>query len=297
MHCTVSLSLNEQEHPAREPDRRLESREPEAIRTAQMVEASMPNLYVELRDEDDRTGLTPAPLTESEALDLLANAEITASKLIPWGSNYSFAVALQAASGPEHLAIYKPRAGEAPLYDFLDGTLYKREVASYLLSRYLGWDIVPPTVIRDGPHGVGSLQLYIQPVEGPEDPRLFWSACTPEIERMVLFDHIANNADRKLTHCLLDAEGKVWGIDHGLTFNEAPKMRTVLWQFAEDPISPVLKADLAKLISSTDDVSEMLRDLLTPAEIRALFARAERLHEQGRYPRLNPHRNIPYGWW
>src|SRR6188768_4290057 len=127
----------------------------------------MPDLFLELRDESGGDEETPAPLPEEDALALLRDAEFTASRLIPWGSNYSFAVALEAPNGQSQLAIYKPRSGEAPLYDFPDGTLYLRETAAYLLSRRLGWDLVPPTVVRSGPHGIGSVQLYIQPQ--PED--------------------------------------------------------------------------------------------------------------------------------
>jgi len=258
----------------------------------------MPDLFLELLD-DGNEGITPPPLTELEALDLLVESEITASKLIPWGSNYSFAVALEAHGGREHLAIYKPRAGESPLYDFPDGTLFLREVASYHLSKLLGWNIVPPTVVRDGPHGIGSVQLYVEPMPESEtwDPRRFWGDCTIEIERLVLFDHIANNADRKLAHCLRDVQGKVWGIDHGLTFNEVPKLRTALWQFVGADIAPVLRGDLAGLKRREAEVRKTMEPYLLRGEITALMRRIERFLEIGRYPELNPRRNIPYGWW
>ena len=119
----------------------------------------MPDLFIELLRHDDTPGTTPPPLTEDEALLLLDESEITAAQLIPWGSNYSFAVALETAAGRDQLAVYKPRAGEAPLYDFPDGTLFLREVAAYHLSKMLGWDIVPPTIVREGPHGIGSFTL------------------------------------------------------------------------------------------------------------------------------------------
>src|SRR4051812_37946059 len=209
----------------------------------------MPDLFLELRQPDDSGQVTPAQLTDSEALSLLLESEITASKLIPWGSNYSFAVALEMRDGREQLAVYKPRSGEAPLYDFPEGTLFLREVAAYRLNKMLGWEIVPPTVIREGPHGVGSVQIYVEPMQESSewDPRRFWSDCSLEIERLVLFDHIANNADRKLNHCLRDVRGKVWGIDHGLTFNESPKLRTALWQFVGQPISHPLLDDLIRV--------------------------------------------------
>jgi hypothetical protein len=257
----------------------------------------MPNLFVDIRDDENQRSQTPPSLTEEQALELLQGGEFTAAKLIPWGSNYSFAVALDRGEGEEHLAIYKPQAGEAPLHDFPDGTLFLREVASYLLSKQLDWGIVPPTIVREGPHGIGSLQLYIEPMEGLDDPSQLWGACTLDIERLVLFDHIANNADRKLTHCLLDGRRKVWGIDHGLTFNHVPKMRTVLWQFIDRPIAPPLVTDLDKLMADRSEVEELFADYLAPVEIDAFFARVERMRSLGRYPRLHPHRNIPYGWW
>src|SRR5829696_811692 len=106
----------------------------------------MPDLFLELRDETGGAEQTPAPLPETDVLDLLQNAEFTASRLVPWGSNYTFAVALEAPDGQTQLAIYKPQAGEAPLYDFPEGSLYRREHAAYVFSRWAGWDLVPPTV-------------------------------------------------------------------------------------------------------------------------------------------------------
>jgi hypothetical protein len=256
----------------------------------------MPDLFLEMRDDEAEPGITPAPLAELDALALLQTAEFTASKLIPWGSNYSFAAALETENGGSQLAIYKPRNGEAPLYDFPDGTLYLRECAAYVLSRLLGWDLVPPTVIRDGPHGVGSVQLYIEPAGDTHEARLFWGSCRPEIERLVLFDHLANNADRKIGHCLRDRWGKVWGIDHGLTFNRYPKLRTVLWQYVGAPVSPTLLADLRRF-RRTDEPRRELAPYLDHSEIDALVARIDRFIETGAYPNLNPRRNVPYGWW
>jgi len=255
----------------------------------------MPNLFLELRD-DDAPGTTPAPLPDDEALEVLRGAGMAGSKLIPWGSNYSFAVALEMPDERTQLAIYKPRAGEAPLYDFPDGTLYLREVAAYELSRWLGWDLVPPTVVRDGPHGIGSVQLYVEPDE-PRDATRFWGANRPEIERMVLFDHIANNADRKIGHCLRDRRGKVWGIDHGLTFNRFPKLRTVLWQYVGEPISADLRRDLDRMVRDAACLREKLAPYLDEGELDALFERARRFRDNGCYPPLNPRRNVPYGWW
>jgi hypothetical protein len=259
----------------------------------------MPDLFLEIREHNDSEGTTPSPpLSEEEALKVLQESEITASKLIPWGSNYSFAVALEMPDGSEHLAIYKPRSGEAPLYDFPDGTLYQRETAAYVLSRQLGWNFVPPTVIRDGPHGIGSLQLYVEPLPESHDANSsYWQGCDIEIERLVLFDHVSNNADRKLGHCLRDQSGKVWGIDHGLTFNQYPKMRTVLWQYMGERISPVLIKDLRRFLDGKCEFRQELTPYLSIPELDALFARTERLIETKQHPFLNPRRNIPYGWW
>lgn len=259
----------------------------------------MPELFLQLREPDDSLGATPAPLTDDKAIAVLKSAEFVASQLIPWGSNYSFAVAMLTGDGREQLAIYKPRGGEAPLYDFPTGTLYLREVAAYRLSRLLGWNLVPPTIIRTGPHGVGSLQLYIEPArEEPDwDAHRFWDATSEAIERLVLFDHIANNADRKIGHCLRDALGNIWGIDHGLTFNEVPKLRTVLWQFVGEPVSPRLLADVIRVCEDDEGLERELAPLLSTSELLAFRRRLERIAATGRYPRLNPNRNVPYGWW
>ncbi|MDQ2683362.1 MAG: hypothetical protein M3Y37_07530 [Chloroflexota bacterium] len=259
----------------------------------------MPDLFLQISDGDPASASDAPELPESDAIAVLRDGEIVGSKLIPWGSNYSFAVALETPDGREQLAIYKPRTGENPLYDFPDGTLYLREVAAYELSRMLGWNIVPPTVVKDGPLGIGSLQLYKAPVEPDEesDPRAFWSQCSPEIERLVLFDHIANNADRKLSHCLLDRHGKVWGIDHGLCFNHQFKLRTVLWQFNGGPVSPHLVADLTRVRADTPMLRDKLEPLLNEVELLALLDRMDQMIGYPVYPILNPNRNVPYGWW
>ncbi len=259
----------------------------------------MPDLFLQLRDADDpdEDGTTLPALSDDEAVRLLQDADFTASKLIPWGSNYTFGVALTCPNGREQLAIYKPRAGEAPLYDFPDGTLYRREYASYLLSRHLGWGLVPPTVIREGPNGIGSVQLYVEPAPDSGSDQRYWGQRLPQIERLVLFDHIANNADRKIGHCLRDRTGRVWGIDHGLTFHRYPKLRTVLWQFVGDPISQALLADLAQIQRRANELQATLRPYLDRSEIEALLGRIDRLLASGCYPNLNPRRNVPYGWW
>ncbi|HEV2527300.1 MAG TPA: SCO1664 family protein [Thermomicrobiales bacterium] len=259
----------------------------------------MPDLLLRLTDEANDEPHTPVPpLATADALALLTNGEITAAQLVPWGSNYTFGVALTTASGREHLGIYKPRDGEAPLWDFPSGTLFKREHAAFLLSERLGWSVVPPTVVRDGPHGVGSVQLYIEPgTELIGDPAEFWFRCDPAIERIVLFDHIANNADRKIGHCMVDVTGKVWGIDHGLTFNREPKLRTVLWQYIGMPVADELLADLVRLAEAETEVRAELGHWLKRAELDALYRRIQQFIETPVYPGMPDHRSVPYGWY
>jgi uncharacterized repeat protein (TIGR03843 family) len=263
----------------------------------------MPDLHL-LLAEDDETGAarrSPSPIDDAAAIALLEQAEMSGETLVPWGSNYTFAVALHDPESDDvvQFGIYKPAQGERPLWDFPDDTLYLRERASWLLSDLLGWCVVPPTVVRDGPFGVGSLQLYLEPA--PEMPRQkalrFWARKRPEVERMVLFDLVANNADRKLSHCLLDVHDRIWGIDHGLTFNVVPKLRTVLWQFVGDPIALELLGDLARVREDEAALRERFAGVLLPAEIGALIDRIDALLTSGCHPRLDPTRNIPYGWW
>lgn len=255
----------------------------------------MPDLRI--RFEHDEQARVTTPLDDDDALAVLRAAEITVAKLVPWGSNYTFAVGLSTNGDRDYLGIYKPKAGERPLWDFPTGTLYLREYASYLLSEWLGWHLVPPTVIRDGPHGVGSLQLYVEPKDEEIDEASFWGRRILPIERMVMFDHIANNADRKIGHCLVDVHDRIWGIDHGLTFNTDFKLRTVLWQYSGEPISPAVRADVQRLFCGTPEILAELRKILSPFEVAALVRRTKALVETGRYPALDPHYNVPYGWW
>lgn len=226
---------------------------------------------------------------------LLAHGEIVACQQLPWGSNYTFALALRDGDGTAYLAVYKPRRGEIPLWDFPDGTLYRREMAAYLTSQALGWDFIPLTVIRDGPLGVGSVQLYIDPVD--EDYFQFRGMHRAELQRICLFDLLTNNADRKAGHCLKDRQGRIWAIDHGLTFHTQPKLRTVIWDFCGEPFPEPLVADLRAFLGDQERVAHLraaLKPLLAPAEIEGFFRRAHRLLAHGRYPELDPYRNVPW---
>ncbi len=189
-------------------------------------------------------------------------------------------------------AVYKPHRGERPLWDFPDG-LYQREVAAYQLSAALGWSLVPETVLRtDAPLGTGSLQRF---VEADFEQHYFTlledESHHPALRTMAAFDLIANNADRKGGHCLVDAGGHIWGIDHGLCFNVAPKLRTVIWDFMGQPIPAPLLDDLGRLVATPGCG---LDTLLDPAECRAVIRRAEAIVKLGVYP--DPGDERPYPW-
>jgi uncharacterized repeat protein (TIGR03843 family) len=221
-------------------------------------------------------------------LRLLGSGSISLRGLLPWSSNYTF---LGEVSDDESSApiVYKPVRGERPLWDFPRGTLAKRETAAYLVSEELGWDLVPPTVLRDGPHGPGSVQLF---VEADQDDHFFTFHDEPEYRRalqsLALFDVIVNNADRKGGHCLRAGDTEVVAIDQGLCFNVEPKLRTVIWDFAGDDIPPDLLRDLRHLEATTQDADSglvrKLRGLLSQNELRALRARIAALTRSGCFP-------------
>jgi hypothetical protein len=223
----------------------------------------------------------------------LRRALIQDCDLVPWGSNYTFGVLLEdpEAEFNETLAIYKPAAGEIPLWDFPDDTLYLREYASYLVSEALGWHFIPTTVIRDGPHGIGTVQEYIEP-EKDAHYFTFREECRVELKRIALFDLVANNAG----HCLRGlADGRIWGIDHGLTFNVQPKLRTVIWDFQDEPIDEPLLADLRRVGADQELLTRLLR-YLNPLEVRAFTLRVNRILATGVFPPLMSRRSIPWGF-
>jgi len=248
----------------------------------------------------DPTGPVPfldlASVSHDEALRLLLASEITSVQVVPAGSNYTFGALMSSNGRGQFMAIYKPRRGENPLWDFPEGTLHRREHAAYLTSRYLGWPNIPPTVIRDGPLGVGSVQLYV-PTEEEWDFNQLRRRHREELMRIALFDLLVNNADRKAGHCLLGRDGRIWSIDHGITFNMAPKLRTVLWDYCGEPIPEPLLAQLEPLRADPSrrrELQALLQPDLEPAEIEATFRRLERILHTRRYPQLDPHRNIPW---
>jgi len=240
---------------------------------------------------------TAHPQIAPEVISILMEGEMELEGLMPWSSNYTFLATIHAKNAQNILGIYKPGDGERPLWDFPDHTLSYREFASYLVSRALGWPNIPPTVLRVGPHGLGSVQLF---VEAEYEAHYFnmktLPAFTADFMQMALFDYIVNNADRKGGHCLKGRDGTVWAIDHGLTFHAAPKLRTVIWEFSDTPIPPPLLADLARLqhIVENAELDEVLAGLLLPPEIGAFTTRLARLVAAGKFPSLQPGRNVPY---
>ncbi|MDP9074876.1 MAG: SCO1664 family protein [Actinomycetota bacterium] len=227
----------------------------------------------------------------ADALRVLAEGEIELLGRMPWSSNGTFLVTVS-LDGAQLNAVYKPHRGERPLWDFPAG-LYQREVAAYRLSQALGWPRVPETVVRaDGPFGVGSLQRFI---DADFDQQYFTLLAQerhhPALKAMATFDLVANNADRKGGHCLVDGDENLWGIDHGLCFNVAPKLRTVIWDFCGEAIPAPLLDDLRRLATNPP---ASLDDLLDRAERDAIVRRAERVVATGRFP--DPGDGWPYPW-
>ena len=235
-------------------------------------------------------------LTDDEVLDTLGRGEIALIGLLPRSSNSP--VLTRVADGQDELlGVYKPRDGEAPLWDFPDGTLYRREVAAYVVATALGWPRVPPTLEREGPYGLGSVQRFL-----PFDPQqhYFTMQDDPEREavfrRVAAFDVLINNADRKSGHCLLAEDRELFFIDHGVCFSEEPKLRTVIWDFVGEPIPAVDLEDLRRLRGRLEagPTRERLDALLAPVEVEATERRLDALVREGRYP--EPGAERPYPW-
>jgi uncharacterized repeat protein (TIGR03843 family) len=211
---------------------------------------------------------------------------------MPWSSNNTFLVTVATDNG-RAAAIYKPGRGERPLWDFPDG-LYRREVAAYELSAALGWGFVPPTVeLPDGPLGPGSLQLFVDADFEQHYFTLLEDASHHRVlKRMATFDAVTNNADRKGGHCLIDSDGRIWGIDHGLCFHVQHKLRTVIWDFAGEALEDDDGADLTRLVEG--GLPDAVGRHLHAEEGRALIKRARRLLEEARLP--EPRTDHPYPW-
>ena len=179
--------------------------------------------------------------------------------------------------------IYKPIAGERPLWDFAEGNLASREYASYLISELLGWNLIPVTILRDGPFGEGMVQQWID-IDESIDLALFYRTDDPRLRRMALFDAVINNTDRKIGHLLPTQDGRLLGCDHGVTFHEEDKLRTVLWQWAGLPLDENEKADLRKLLSTLESEEIEISQLITEIEFQALLARIVQLLSTSEFP-------------
>ena len=225
------------------------------------------------------------------ALTVLGGGTVEIRGRMPWSSNATF-LARVVCGESELNAVYKPGRGERPLWDFPDG-LYRREAAAWVLSEALGWGVVPETIVRiDAPYGPGSLQRFVdadfeQHYFTLLDDEQHW----PALMTIAAFDLLANNADRKSGHCLL-AEGRIWGIDQGLCFHEAPKLRTVMWDFAGADIPEALVDDIRRV---SGDFPPGLSDLLHPGEVAALSRRMDKVARHPIYPHPSGHHH-DYPW-
>jgi uncharacterized repeat protein (TIGR03843 family) len=231
-----------------------------------------------------------------QIISILSHGKINVTGRFIWGSNYTFLAEVK--SEEEGIAaVYKPSRGERPLWDFPRETLAAREVAAYLTSQALGWDLVPPTVLRkEGPAGPGSLQLYVD----ADVEHHYFTFSDEEKQRLrpvALFDLLINNADRKGGHVLMSADGHIWSIDHGICFHQEDKLRTVIWDFANEFIPDDLIADTQKfyhLLVNDMELQQRYIDLLSEGEFHALIRRTERVLEDRCFP--EPFTDRPYPW-
>ena len=257
-------------------------------------------------------------LTAAEEAEVLGRGEIDLSGRVLPASNLTF-LGVVKRGGSSMRCVYKPVRGERPLWDFPDGTLAAREVAAYLVSEELGWSVVPPTLLRDGPAGPGMVQAWREPdtsqspvdlvplgsvptgylhvldaVDGDDQPVSLVHEDTTALRRMAVFDIVVNNADRKGGHVLAMPDGHRHGVDHGVCFHTDDKLRTVLWGWADEQVRGEDIADLAVLAAALEDprsrLSIRLGELLAAAEVRAILRRSRDLLADLRMP-------VPTGRW
>ncbi|MFI2781807.1 SCO1664 family protein [Streptomyces sp. ALB3] len=261
-------------------------------------------------------------LTEAGLLTLLTEGELTVLGRVRGASN-AVLYCTVTLEGEERHCVYKPVAGEQPLWDFPDGTLAQREVAAYEISEATGWGLVPPTVLREGPYGRGMCQLWIDAEHAAEDgdrpsgglppllalvedeePEDGWKAVglaevgegrtallvhadDPRLRRLAVLDAVINNGDRKGGHLLPAPGGRLYGIDHGVTFNADDKLRTLLWGWAGEPLTAEATEVLDRLSAGLEPggaLATRLGELITAAETEALRGRVESLRKSGRHP-------------
>ena len=227
----------------------------------------------------------------TDVVAALTRGDLTVKGRLPDSSNATLLVEA-CHNGVTTLGVYKPERGERPLWDFPRG-LFRRELAAWQLSEALGWGLVPLTVERDGPYGEGSVQLFVHAdfeqhyFTLREDARHH-----DQLRRMCAFDVVSNNADRKGGHCLLDPDGTIYGIDNGLCFHVEPKLRTVIWDFAGEPLPAEILRDLERLVARP--LPPALRALLAPEECSILVKRARALAKSGRVPTDTVGRGYPW---
>ena len=235
-------------------------------------------------------------LSSQQVLEVLERGSVETVGLLPYSSNYAF-LATVCLDNVEVKSVYKPRRGERPLWDFPHGTLAARECAAYLVSEAGGWGVVPPTVLRtDAPMGEGSVQQFIH-----HDPNRHYFVLVEErpadFPSLAAFDIVTNNADRKAGHVIEDAGGRLWAVDHGLSFNVEDKLRTVIWEFAGDPLGAELTGQLNALrdkLHDPDGLGDELAALLSPEESAATLARTESLLNEGRFPVPESEYRLPW---
>ena len=239
------------------------------------------------------------PLNKSikSNIQLLQSGSIIKHELLPECSNAAFLIDI--STGPQNVplkAVYKPQSGETPLWDFSGGTLYKREYAAFLVSRELGWPSIPDTAIREGPFGIGSVQLYI-----PHKPNINYfdliNTGFKNLDELAVFDILINNADRKAGHCILGLDKTLWSIDHGLCFHSEFKVRTVMLEFWGSEIKDRLITSLNSLAEKLSRDSKFNQDLhiyISDEEILSLISRISSLIDTAKIPLLNPHHNVPW---
>lgn len=227
---------------------------------------------------------------------ILAEGQLHLEGEFVWGSNYTFLVRAVHPAG-ERMAVYKPSRGERPLWDFPEGTLAAREVAAYEVSRALGWDLVPLTLLRtDAPAGPGSLQQYLD-LDFESHYFTFSAEQKERLRPAALFDVLVNNADRKAGHVLFGGDGHLWLIDHGVCFHTEDKLRTVIWDFAGQPIPSELRDDVSNLhhaLQAGAPIRQALEPWLAAEEVEALIRRAETVLERATFPHPGPDRPFPW---
>jgi hypothetical protein len=237
--------------------------------------------------DGEARGEVVGALALDDALRLLREGALTVEGRLIDASNATLYCATT-LDGVTAACVYKPVRGERPLWDFPDGTLAGREVAAYLVSEATGWEVVPPTVLREGPFGTGMCQLWVD-VDEQVDLAALARSGHLDLRRMAVFDAVVNNADRKGGHLLPRHDGRVQGVDHGICFSAEDKLRTLLWQWRGASLTEEAVEVLSRLRAELEgDLAERLHELLTVREVHATVGRVDRLLESGLHPQPSP---------